>query len=83
MGNAVIITPATYTHMHTYIHAYIHHTYIHTYIHTGATVNPIIKGINGLEKDARGRLMTDNCLRAKGSKGEVYVLGDNAVVQGM
>lgn len=62
--------------------------------HVGAGVSPLVKkGLQGLEQDGRGRVRTDKGLRAKGSaagglataaaaKGSVFVVGDNAAVEG-
>jgi len=48
----------------------------------GAKVSPVIQAIEGLDKDARGKIITDPGLRAGGSQGCIYVLGDNAAVSG-
>ena len=50
----------------------------------GASINPLVKGLAGFDKDERGKLRTDAGLRAKGpaAAGAVYVVGDDAAVQG-
>lgn len=48
----------------------------------GARVSPVVGAMEGLEKDGRGKLVTDGGLRALGSGGDVYVVGDNAAVMG-
>ncbi|KAM3571140.1 hypothetical protein VYU27_006817 [Nannochloropsis oceanica] len=48
----------------------------------GAKVSRVIQSIEGLDKDARGKIITDQGLRAGGSNGDIYVLGDSAAVRG-
>lgn len=49
---------------------------------TGAGVNPLVKTLRGFEQDARGRVKTTQGLRAIGATRNVYVVGDNAAVEG-
>ena len=48
----------------------------------GAGVNPLVKTLRGFEQDARRRVKTTPGLRAKGATRDVYVVGDNAAVEG-
>ncbi len=50
----------------------------------GARVSHVVRALEGLDKDASGKVLTDKGLRAQGTaaQGDVYVLGDNAAVEG-